>query len=68
MKFLTFFLLLLVILAHLDPDLDSEYESGSTGPIESGSGSAYLVYIGLIILAAYFCHPPNHKWGIIVHL
>ncbi len=37
MKFLNFFLFLLVIFALLDPD--SEYESGSTGPIESGSNS-----------------------------
>jgi hypothetical protein len=37
MKFLKFFLLLWVIFALLDPDPDSEYGSGSTGPIESGS-------------------------------
>jgi hypothetical protein len=32
-----FFLLLWVIFALLDPDPDSEYGSGSTGPIEYGS-------------------------------
>jgi hypothetical protein len=37
MKFLKFFLLLWVIFAFLDPDPDSEYGSGSTDPIESGS-------------------------------
>jgi hypothetical protein len=42
MKFLYFFLLLLVIFALLDPDPDSEYGFGSTDPIESGSGSATL--------------------------
>ncbi len=25
------------------------------------------VCVGLIMLAAYFCHPANHKWSIIVH-
>jgi hypothetical protein len=34
MNFDTFFLLLWVIFALLDPDPDSEYGSGSTGPIE----------------------------------
>jgi hypothetical protein len=37
MNFYTFFLLLWVIFALLDPDPDSEYGSGSTGPIEYGS-------------------------------
>jgi hypothetical protein len=37
MKFLNFFLLLWVIFAPLDPDLDSEYGSGSIDLIESGS-------------------------------
>jgi hypothetical protein len=37
MKFHKFFLLLWVIFALLDPDSDSEYGSGSTDPIESGS-------------------------------
>jgi hypothetical protein len=31
-----------VIFALLDPDPDSEYGSGSTGPIEYGSGSETL--------------------------
>jgi hypothetical protein len=34
-----FFLLLWVIFALLDPDPDSEYGSGSTGPIEYGSNT-----------------------------
>jgi hypothetical protein len=37
-KFLKFFLLLWVIFALLDPNPDSEYGSGSTDRIESGSG------------------------------
>jgi hypothetical protein len=37
MNFYKFFLLLWVIFALLDPDLDSESGSGSTGPIEYGS-------------------------------
>jgi hypothetical protein len=37
MKFLNFFLLLWAIFALLDPKPDSEYGSGSTDPIESGS-------------------------------
>ena len=37
MKLLNFFLLLWVIFALLDPDQDSEYESGSTDLIEFGS-------------------------------
>jgi hypothetical protein len=44
MKFLNFFLLLWVILALLDPDPDSEYGSGSTDLIESGSGSKTLIH------------------------
>ena len=44
--FTNFFLLLWVIFALLDPDPDSEYGSGSTGPdwirIQSGSGSETL--------------------------
>jgi hypothetical protein len=39
MKFLNFFLLLWVIFALLDPDPDSEYGSGSTDLIESGSNT-----------------------------
>jgi hypothetical protein len=39
MKFLKKFLLLWVILALLDSDPDSEYGSGSTDLIESGSNS-----------------------------
>jgi hypothetical protein len=42
-ELLIFFLLLWVIFALLDPDPDSE--SGSTDPIESGSGSATLVQV-----------------------
>ncbi len=38
-KFLDFSLLLWVTFALLDPDPDSEYGSGSTDPIESGSNS-----------------------------
>ncbi len=41
MKFLNFSTLW-VIFALLDPDPDSEYGSGSTGLIESGSGSKTL--------------------------
>jgi hypothetical protein len=37
MKFMNFFSTLWVIFALLDPDPDSEYGSGSTDPIESGS-------------------------------
>jgi hypothetical protein len=37
MKFLKFFPLFWFIFALLDPDPDSEYGSGSTDPIESGS-------------------------------
>jgi hypothetical protein len=40
MNFYKFFLLLWVIFSLLDPD--SKSESGSTDPIESGSGSATL--------------------------
>ena len=43
MKFLNFLLLLLIIFALLDLDLDSEYGSGSTDLIESGSGSETLI-------------------------
>jgi hypothetical protein len=39
MKFLNFFYFLWVIFALLDPDPDSEYGSGSTDPIESGSNT-----------------------------
>ncbi len=44
MKFLNFFLLLWVIFDLLDPDPDSEYGSGSTDLIESGSGSETLIF------------------------
>ncbi len=39
MKFLKFYLLLWVIFALPDPDPDSEYGSGSTDLIESGSNA-----------------------------
>jgi hypothetical protein len=50
-----FFLLLWVIFALLDsdPDPDSEYGSGSTGPIEYGSGSRSGSET-LLFLAIYF--------------
>jgi hypothetical protein len=25
------------------------------------------VHVGLKMLGAYFCHPNNHKWSIVVH-
>jgi hypothetical protein len=48
MKFFSFFLLLWVIFALLDPDPDSESGSGSTDPIESGSAT-------LLFSKTHFC-------------
>jgi hypothetical protein len=46
MKFFIFFLLFWVISALLDPDPDSEYGSGSTDLIESGSKDIFVICSG----------------------
>ncbi len=62
MNFKIFFLLLWVIFALLDPDPDSGFGSGSTGPIESGSGSETL--LSTLMTLSLCCSYPSRAGGL----